>query len=92
MKIDARIVKSLEHELTRAEKLHPDYPFNSLRRTAIVCEEAGEALKAALDLTRNTHSLATRRRLTNRVHTELTHTAAVAIRALIAMAEDEEMK
>jgi hypothetical protein len=39
-------------EMHRAERLHPTHPDDPLRATCIMCEEAGEALKAAMDLTR----------------------------------------
>lgn len=37
-------------ELQRAEGQHPGWPTDRLRQVAIVAEEAGEALKAALDI------------------------------------------
>ncbi len=36
-------------ELSRAKKLHPVWPKDQVHQVAIVCEEAGEALKAALN-------------------------------------------
>lgn len=40
---------SLAHdELNKAEIKHPDYDFDNLRRVAIIAEEAGEAVRAAL--------------------------------------------
>lgn len=40
-------------ERERAEKLHPDWPKDIVYRAAIVCEEAGEFLKAVLDYKSN---------------------------------------
>lgn len=37
-------------ELERAEKKHPQWPTDPLRQTAVVVEEAGEALQATLNL------------------------------------------
>ena len=64
------------------------YPSDPLRRSALVAEEAGEALAAALDLTRDPGH-ADAGVLRERLRTELIHTAAVTLRALGAMARDD---
>jgi hypothetical protein len=35
-------------EIERAEKKHPNWPTDRLRQVVVMCEEAGEALRAAL--------------------------------------------
>lgn len=42
----------IEIEMNRARGLHPAVSSDALRFTAVLAEEAGEALKEALDLTR----------------------------------------
>lgn len=46
MKIHEIIEKTLL-EMERAETLHPEWPKDTIHQVAIVCEEAGEALRAA---------------------------------------------
>lgn len=41
-------VSLLHDALNHAEMKHPNYDFPNLRKTAIIAEEAGEALRAAL--------------------------------------------
>lgn len=82
----AEIWKDVEHEIERANFVHPNYPSDPVRRTAIVCEEAGEAIQAALDLTRGKDHLhhdlgGAKVRLVN----ELTQTAAACINQLRVM-------
>ena len=85
MKIDPRIIRDIEVEIARSEEQHPNYPVDPLRRTAIMCEEAGEALQTALDLT-NWHR-ATPKSGT-RLRYEVLQTAAMAIKLLQAMDEE----
>lgn len=88
MKIPHNIIADIEVELDVAEKLHPNYPNDPLRRVAIVGEEAGESLRAALDLTRGYHCPSESARIRRHLQMELTQTAAMAIRALIAFGDD----
>jgi hypothetical protein len=41
--------RRITDELDRAEKIHPEWPRDIVYQAAIVTEEAGELLKAALD-------------------------------------------
>lgn len=79
----------IAEEVARANAAHPTYPTDPLRRVALVCEESGEALKAALDLTRPSTPLAAIAYKRDEMRTELLHTAALAVRALIAMADED---
>ena len=59
------------------------YPKDPLRQAALVCEEAGELMKEALDLTRPTRGLGTMARrasIRRRIINEAVHTAVMAIR------------
>jgi NTP pyrophosphatase (non-canonical NTP hydrolase) len=88
--IPSSVYSAIQRELAEAIKRHPTYTSDPLRRAALVAEEAGEALQEALDLTRASlpreQFAPTRERLKN----ELTHTAAMAVKALIAMREEDE--
>ena len=75
-------------EIKRAEKLHPNYPADHLRRTAIMVEEAGEALKAAVTLTRQDSPASRYEFLVSDLVTELIHTTAMAFKQLIAMEKE----
>lgn len=64
---------------------HRDLPGSPLRRAALVCEEAGEALKEALDATRGQgHDYPAERRM----YTELVQCAAMTLRVLNAMSKE----
>lgn len=68
---------------------HRALPADPLRRVALVAEEAGEAVKAALDLTRPTlpaHDIAYKRK---ELRKELVQTVAMGLRVLEAMAEED---
>lgn len=89
------VMPKVWEELKRANELHPDYPSDHLRRTAIMVEEAGEAIRAALDLTRDTTSGPDRStkwyaEARANLRAELMQTAAMAIRQLVAMEQDAE--
>ena len=85
MIIPLRVVTMIELELEKAAVSHPNYPADPVRRAAIVGEEAGEVLAAALDLTRAPGAAFPPNA---NLRMELVHVASTAIRALIAM-EDE---
>lgn len=70
-------------ELRRAEEKHPGYPQDNIHRAAILGEEAGEVLRAAVQLRYECGDRATLRK-------EIVHTAAMAYRFLFALAMDEE--
>ena len=81
----ARVWTQIMSEMARAEIAHPRYPVDDpVRCAAIVAEEAGEALGAALDLTRPGGAVAPMA-IAENLRSELIQTAATAIRALISM-------
>jgi len=63
-------------ELRKAEKKHPGWPVNVVYRAAILCEEAGEVVKEALDVSFGVGSM-------EKLKVELAQTGAMAIRNLI---------
>ena len=46
----ADIISEVLKELKRAKKKHPAWPQHIAARAGIVCEEAGELMKAALEI------------------------------------------
>ena len=81
--IRGRLDGAIDHALS----VHGEAPGDILRATALVAEEAGEAIKSALDATRtnidvraHAHELA----LANLKH-ELAQTAAMAIMVLYSL-------
>lgn len=92
-----RVWMLISTELERALEKHPVTPKDPLRRTAIICEEAGEALREAVDLTRppqgETSHPGTYTEIRERLRHEIIQTGAMAFRMLLAMdAEDQEQK
>lgn len=69
------IMSDLFGELDRAEKQHPDWPSDTIHQVAIMCEESGEALRAALQYTYEGGDL-------EDVGKELIQTGAMVIRCL----------
>ena len=69
-------------ELRRAEEIHPGWPEDVVHAVAIMVEEAGEAMQAALDV----HY---RNRCIDDLRIELAQTGAMAIRALIHLEDDK---
>jgi NTP pyrophosphatase (non-canonical NTP hydrolase) len=69
------IISEVCEEILRAEKKFPGWPVDPVHGAAIVAEEAGEALQAALDYY---YGRADERALRK----ELLHTAAMAMRFL----------
>jgi hypothetical protein len=45
---DLQTLKKITEELLRARELHPSWPEDSIHQAAIVQEEAGELIRAAL--------------------------------------------
>lgn len=74
MKIETALAMIL-NECDRAEKLHPDWPRDPVHQIAILCEESGEALQAALNCQEGKDSK-------KHLVTETVQTAAMAIRFL----------
>jgi|PlaIllAssembly_1097288.scaffolds.fasta_scaffold94302_2 hypothetical protein len=94
------VTDDIEIEMAKSVALHEKhsvYPSDPLRRTALMCEEAGEALKAALDLTRrqrtgalsDIHTAKPVADMRKDLYTEVTQTAVMAIRLLQAMKEED---
>ncbi len=65
------------HELTKAERKFPTFPVDPIHDVAIMIEEAGEAMKAALDMQYRNGPIADLRM-------ELAQTAAMCIRCMTA--------
>lgn len=65
-------------ELRRAEEKHPGWPDDPIHAVAIMVEEAGEAIQAAIDVYYNN-------RRSDDLKKELAQTGAMAIRALLHM-------
>ena len=73
-------------ELKLAEQKHPGFPGDPIHMAAIMAEEAGESLQAAIDLTYNNGDLA-------KLIREVAQTGAMAIRVLMNLGvKDEEKK
>lgn len=79
----------IERESARAHRIHPTVAADALRFTAVMVEEAGEALRAALDLTRPlNHATRTHedeQTLQFELYRETVQTAYTAIENLVAM-------
>ena len=71
---------ALLSELCRAMDLHPVWPSDLIHQVAIVAEESGEAVQAALNHVYHGDSL-------EKVRTELIQTGAMCIRALVNLPE-----
>lgn len=69
-------IRLINLELVRAEVLHPVWPKDIVHATAIMVEEAGEAIQAALDLTYDGGSV-------EHLMEELVQTGAMCVRALM---------
>lgn len=76
-----RAIEMIFDELRNAEKKHPGWPPDPVHGAAILAEEAGEAVQAALDVI---YANGSRERL---IH-ELAQTGAMAIRNLIHLEEE----
>ena len=87
------VLQLISAELGRASQIHPTYPRDYLRRVALVVEEAGEAMKEALDLTREApegYPLSGYRGSRVSLRKELVQTASTAITALLAMEQEDK--
>lgn len=74
--VDLQALKKVTEELLRARKLHPSWPEDSIHQAAIVQEEAGELIRAALQ-----HELDGASK--QPMETEAIQTAAMALRFLL---------
>jgi hypothetical protein len=80
MKVDD-VMGLIFRELRKAEKKHPGWPDDKIHAVGIVIEEAGEAMRAAIDITYSVGSM-------EDLKIELAQTGAMAIRAMMNLPED----
>lgn len=73
-------VKHIFNELDKAEKKWPTWPTDKIHMTAILAEETGEAVQAALDCEYTGGDL-------QKLITELGHAGAMATRCLMHIGE-----
>lgn len=73
---DLQALKKVSEELVRARDLHPSWPEDSIHQAAIVQEEAGELIRAALQ-----HEFDDAPK--KPMETEAIQTAAMALRFLL---------
>lgn len=74
--IKSEVFDLIISELRAAEEKHPSWPADVIHAVGILAEEAGEAMKEAIDVTYKGKS-------TDDLKKELAQTGAMAIRALI---------
>ncbi len=78
----ADIISEVLKELKRAKKKHPAWPQHIAARAGIVCEEAGELMKAALEIKYHPGRNGGYPEQKRRLRKEAIQTAATAIRLL----------
>ena len=78
--IDLIVYTLIDREVQRAREIHPAWPADVIHATAIVAEEAGESVRAALNHVYHGDEVA-------HIVTELTQTAATCVRALQSLQE-----
>lgn len=69
-------ISQVFEELSKAEKKHPGWPEDKIHAVAILIEEAGEAMQAAIDCVYTGGNI-------EHLREELAQTGAMAIRALL---------
>lgn len=79
----AATVLCVFEELKRAQRQHPQWPTDNVKRAAIVLEEAGEVIREANRIDEGKSSLAA-------LKMELIQTAAMCYRMLNAITDDEQ--
>jgi len=76
-------ISQVFEELSAAEKKHPGWPEDKIHAVAILIEEAGEAMQAAIDCVYAGGDIAHLRK-------ELAQTGAMAIRALLHLPGNDD--
>ena len=71
-----KVIDLIFKELEKAQKNHPDWPLDAIHAAAIIEEESGELLRAAIDFNYHNGKL-------KNMKNEAVQTAAMAIRFLI---------
>ena len=74
-------------ELARAEEIHPHWPEDKIHAVAIITEEVGEAMQAAIDYEYGKVDGYTDKQRLEMMKEELVQTAAMALRALFHLEE-----
>jgi len=74
------VISEITAEMKRAEKLHPHWPDDIIHQVAIMVEESGEAMRAALNHVYEKNDIYS-------VREEIIQTAAMCLRCLINMEE-----
>lgn len=82
-----KILNEIQNELERAKELHPKFPSGYVRMTAIMSEEAGEAVREANRLADHEDGASV-----DALKTELIQTAAMCIRCLEKLKKRREKK
>lgn len=88
------VIPMVMQEFSRSCEKHPHYTNDRVRQVGIVVEEAGEAMREAIDATRTRVDEYEIERLNavpgaeRRLFAELIQTAAMAIKAAAALQED----
>lgn len=77
------ILFEIKRELEKAKQKHPFFPMDTVWRCAIMMEEAGEAVQAA-------NNVAWEDGDKESLKLELLHTAAMCVRILEAMIQEED--
>lgn len=75
------IVSEILRELERAETIHPTWPRDPVHQAAVMVEEAGETMQAALDFYYHDKPL-------DRIRVEAIQTGAMAIRLLLNLGKN----
>lgn len=76
------IISEVMKELKRAKRLHPNFPKHIAARAGILCEEAGEVMKEALEIKYETGKNGGYSEQKRRLRKETIQTAAMAMRLL----------
>ena len=83
------IIADILREIERAEEKWPGFPTDPVHAAAVVAEEAGELVQAALRATYESAAGTADAINEELMMQEATHTAATAVRFLLAMPEWE---